>query len=39
MIKKDFSPETRDLLKGMLQRNESKRFDIKDVINHPAFKD
>lgn len=28
MIKKDFKKDTRDLLKGMLQRQESKRFDI-----------
>ena len=39
MIRKSISFETKELMAGMLRQNEDQRFDINQVLDHPALKE
>lgn len=39
MIKKNIDKKIRKLLKGLLNRNHSKRLNIDEVLEHDAFRD
>lgn len=37
MVKESISTNSKDLLRNLLRKKESERFDIEQVLNHKAF--
>ena len=39
MIRKSISPKTKDLMKKILKIDDEKRFNIDQILEHPAIQD